>query len=55
MEREKPFPIVGVDLAGAEAGFPCSPHSPAFHFSSQLLLSNTVHAGLGLFIYLFID
>lgn len=39
------LPIVGFDLAGAEAGNPASNHIEAFKFAHQNFLKKTVHAG----------
>jgi adenosine deaminase len=38
-------PVVGFDLAGAEAGHPASDHEPAFVFTKRNFLKTTVHAG----------
>jgi adenosine deaminase len=43
--REKGLPIVGFDLAGAEAGFPADDHRAAFQFCHSHFLKKTVHAG----------
>ncbi len=39
------LPIVGFDLAGAEAGHPPSHHVEAFQFAHRAFLKKTVHAG----------
>jgi adenosine deaminase len=39
------LPIVGFDLAGAEAGHPASEHARAYQFVHQHFLKKTVHAG----------
>lgn len=39
------LPVVGFDLAGAEAGHPASDHSEAFSFAHRRFLKKTVHAG----------
>lgn len=39
------LPVVGFDLAGAEAGHPASDHVQAFTFAKQNFLKTTVHAG----------
>jgi adenosine deaminase len=39
------LPIVGFDLAGAEAGHPASDHARAFSFAHRHFLQKTVHAG----------
>lgn len=39
------LPIVGIDLAGAEAGNPSSDHNKAFEYAHDHFLKKTVHAG----------
>jgi adenosine deaminase len=39
------IPVVGFDLAGAEAGFPAVAHSDAFQYAHDHFLKKTVHAG----------
>ncbi|MBN2800655.1 MAG: adenosine deaminase family protein [Deltaproteobacteria bacterium] len=39
------IPVVGFDLAGAEAGFPADDHTAAFDFAQEHFLKKTVHAG----------
>ncbi|MEE8525702.1 MAG: adenosine deaminase family protein, partial [Thermoanaerobaculia bacterium] len=39
------LPVVGFDLAGAEAGHPASDHEPAFEYAKRNFLKTTVHAG----------
>ncbi|OFZ55945.1 MAG: adenosine deaminase [Bdellovibrionales bacterium RIFOXYC1_FULL_54_43] len=39
------IPIVGFDLAGAEAGNPAEDHKPAYQFAHKHFLHATVHAG----------
>lgn len=39
------LPIVGFDLAGAEAGHPASDHVQAYQFAHKHFLKKTVHAG----------
>jgi adenosine deaminase len=39
------IPIVGFDLAGAEAGHPASDHQEAYAFAHRHFLKKTVHAG----------
>ncbi|MEL7061731.1 MAG: adenosine deaminase family protein [Acidobacteriota bacterium] len=39
------LPIVGFDLAGAEAGHPASDHEDAFELAKRHFLKTTVHAG----------
>jgi adenosine deaminase len=38
-------PVVGVDLAGAERGFPAKTHHSAFQLAHDAFLGKTVHAG----------
>jgi adenosine deaminase len=40
--------VVGLDLAGDEAGFPLDPHVPAFAWAADRGLALTAHAGEGL-------
>ncbi len=42
---EQGIPIMGFDLAGAEAGNPAKDHRHAFQFAHQHFLAKTVHAG----------
>ena len=39
------LPVVGFDLAGAEAGHPASDHEQAYEFAKRHFLKTTVHAG----------
>jgi adenosine deaminase len=39
------LPIVGFDLAGAEAGFPAEDHAQAYALAHKNFLNKTVHAG----------
>ena len=39
------LPVVGFDLAGAEAGHPASDHVEAYQFAHRHFLKKTVHAG----------
>ncbi|MBD3369260.1 adenosine deaminase family protein [Candidatus Fermentibacteria bacterium] len=39
------LPVVGVDLAGAEAGYPAAHHREAFAKAQRCFLKKTVHAG----------
>ncbi len=41
------IPIVGFDLAGAEAGYPAAGHWRAFQFVHESFMHKTVHAGEG--------
>jgi len=40
-------PIVALDIAGAEDGFPAEHHSDAFAFAHKKFINKTVHAGEG--------
>lgn len=42
---EAGLPVVGVDLAGAEAGYPAAHHREAFAKAQRCFLKKTVHAG----------
>jgi len=39
------LPVVGFDLAGAEAGFPAEDHAPSYALAHKNFLNKTVHAG----------
>lgn len=39
------IPIVGFDLAGAEAGFPAEIHKPSYQYAHKNFMKKTVHAG----------
>ena len=43
--RDGVFPVVAIDVAGAEAGYPASDHKEAFALAHQSFLNKTVHAG----------
>jgi adenosine deaminase len=43
--REQGLPIVGFDLAGAEAGYPADDHRAAFQYCHSHFLKKTIHAG----------
>jgi adenosine deaminase len=43
--RDKGVPIVGFDLAGAEAGFPAVEHKEAYALAHRNFFKKTVHAG----------
>jgi adenosine deaminase len=43
--REQGLPIVGYDLAGAEAGYPADDHRAAFQYCHSHFLKKTIHAG----------
>ncbi|HPN31289.1 MAG TPA: adenosine deaminase family protein [bacterium] len=42
---EQNIPIVGFDLAGAEAGFPAGKHKKSFQYAHEHFINKTVHAG----------
>ena len=41
----KGLPVVGFDLAGAEAGYPADDHSAAYQYAHSHFIRKTVHAG----------
>jgi adenosine deaminase len=43
--RDQGLPIVGFDLAGAEAGYPADDHRAAFQYCHSHFLKKTIHAG----------
>ena len=43
--RDKGLPLVGFDLAGAEAGFPAGEHRDAYALAHRNFFKKTVHAG----------
>jgi adenosine deaminase len=43
--NDEGIPVVGFDLAGAEAGFPAEDHAAAFQYAHDNFLKKTVHAG----------
>jgi adenosine deaminase len=45
LARNKGLPVVGLDLAGAETGYPAEDHSAAFQHAHNHFLRKTVHAG----------
>jgi len=45
LAHEKGLPVVGFDLAGAEAGFPADDHREAFQYAHDHFIRKTVHAG----------
>ena len=45
LAHEQGLPIVGFDLAGAEAGFPADDHRAAFQYCHSHFLKKTIHAG----------
>eukprot|EP00041_Stephanoeca_diplocostata_P008197 m.118615 g.118615 ORF g.118615 m.118615 type:complete len:453 (+) comp17215_c0_seq3:154-1512(+) len=47
VRRVSSIPIVAIDIAGAEAGFPASAHIDAFTFAQKHFMGKTVHAGEG--------
>lgn len=44
-DHEYILPIVAIDIAGAESGYPASDHKEAFDLAHQSFLNKTVHAG----------
>ena len=44
-DNEYILPIVAIDIAGAESGYPASDHREAFDLAHQWFLNKTVHAG----------
>lgn len=42
---EEGIPVVGLDLAGAERGFPAADHAQAFQYAHVNFMPKTVHAG----------
>lgn len=44
-QHEYILPIVAMDVAGAESGYPASDHKEAFDLAHQSFLNKTVHAG----------
>lgn len=47
VKTDKGIPIVALDLAGAEDGYPAKSHKDAFDFAHRKFLHKTVHAGEG--------
>jgi adenosine deaminase len=45
LAHNKGLPVVGFDLAGAEAGYPADDHSAAFQHAHSHFIRKTVHAG----------
>lgn len=45
LAHTKGIPVVGFDLAGAEAGFPAIDHKEAYQYAHVHFLKKTVHAG----------
>ena len=45
MQDKHELPIVALDIAGAERGFPAEQHVEAFKYAHKHFLSKTVHAG----------
>ena len=43
--RDEDLPVVGFDLAGAEAGYPAEVHRAAFQYCHSHFLKKTIHAG----------
>lgn len=44
-EHDYILPVVAMDIAGAESGYPASDHKEAFDLAHQSFLHKTVHAG----------
>ncbi len=45
LARSLGLPVVGFDLAGAEAGYPAGDHKSAYQFAHKNFIRKTVHAG----------
>ncbi len=45
LKHDLGMPVVGFDLAGAEAGYPAGDHKAAFQYAHSHFLRKTVHAG----------
>jgi adenosine deaminase len=45
LAHNKGLPVVGFDLAGAEAGYPADDHSAAYQYVHSHFIRKTVHAG----------
>jgi adenosine deaminase len=45
LAQDQGLPVVGFDLAGAEAGFPAGDHRAAFQYAHSNFLRKTIHAG----------
>ena len=45
LAHQRGIPVVGFDLAGAEAGFPALDHKEAYQYAHVHFLKKTVHAG----------
>ena len=45
LAHNKGLPVVGFDLAGAEAGYPADDHSGAYQYAHSHFIRKTVHAG----------
>lgn len=45
LAHNKGLPVVGFDLAGAEAGYPADDHSAAYQYAHSNFIRKTVHAG----------
>lgn len=45
LRDEEGIPVVGFDLAGAEAGYPAGDHEEAYRFIHKNFIHKTVHAG----------
>jgi adenosine deaminase len=45
LRHRRGLPVVGFDLAGAEAGYPAGDHQAAFQYAHRHFIKKTVHAG----------
>ena len=45
LAHDKGLPVVGFDLAGAEAGYPADEHTAAYQYAHDHFIRKTVHAG----------
>src|SRR5882724_12395401 len=45
LAHNKGLPVVGFDLAGAEAGYPADDHATAYQYAHDHFIRKTVHAG----------
>ena len=44
-KKEFALPVVGIDIAGAEAGFPAKTHKETFHIAHKNFMFKTCHSG----------
>eukprot|EP00750_Incisomonas_marina_P020070 INCI3697.3.p1 GENE.INCI3697.3~~INCI3697.3.p1 ORF type:complete len:349 (-),score=39.70 INCI3697.3:333-1379(-) len=47
LRMQEGIPIVALDIAGSEMGYPASGHIDAYHFAHKKFLNTTCHAGEG--------